>query len=177
MNKSEILWLNEGYQIFAIEGPNGIKIERLAKRIERNKSAFYYYFATTEIFVIKLTEQHLAKCNDLATKINHTKNIEDLVKVLYSHKTDLLFNRQLRIHRENSLFEKCFIKTNQIVGDSIMPLWSQTIGLNDNSNLSRLVLKLSVENFFLRLTENTISPNWIRDYFNEMKQLIRKLKS
>ena len=44
----EQLWITLGYNIFALEGINGLKIERLAKMAGKNKSSFYHFFVDTK---------------------------------------------------------------------------------------------------------------------------------
>ncbi len=51
-------WINAGYQIFAYEGPNGLKVERLAKAVGKNKSSFYHLFGDLEIFIDHLLKHH-----------------------------------------------------------------------------------------------------------------------
>ncbi|HAS39548.1 MAG TPA: TetR/AcrR family transcriptional regulator [Microscillaceae bacterium] len=176
MSKTEDIWLDEGYLLFSLEGPKGVKIERLAKRLQRNKSAFYYFFGTAEIFTSQLLEQHLAKTGVMSEKMREATTLEALTEILIHHKTDLLFNKQLRVNRENPAFEACFHKTNEFVGDAFLPVWSTIIGLKEDSDLARLVLKLSVENFFLKITNETFHPNWLKDYFNDFRFVIKKIK-
>ncbi|OJJ15360.1 hypothetical protein BKI52_38755 [marine bacterium AO1-C] len=176
MSKTEALWLNEGYLIFALEGPKGVKIERLAKRLQRNKSAFYYFFSTAEIFTDMLLDHHLANASAMAEKMKEATTLETLTDILIAHKTDLLFNKQLRVNRETPAFEACFNKTNESVGDAFTPIWSTIIGLEEDSDLARLVLKLSVENFFLKITPETFYPDWLKGYFNDFKFLIKNIK-
>jgi len=176
MVKSEKIWINEGYLVFAKKGPEANKIERLAKSLGRNKSSFYYYFATQDIFTGELVSSHLIRIRLMAEKIQKIIKREDLIKILLQHHIDLLFNKQLRIHRINSQFENCVVKTNELVRDAIMPIWKNIIGLQNQPYLARLVLRLSAENFFLRITEDNFNALWLQNYFNELAQLIRELK-
>lgn len=166
-------WINSGYQIFAMEGPGGLKVERLARIIGKNKSSFYHLFSGLEIFTTALLEHHLKQAFIMAEKESNCKNRDELIEVIVTHKIDLLFNRQLRIHRDNQNFENCFLKTNQITGQSIIGIWSEIIGLKNNSHLAELVFRLSLENFFLQITEETINTNWLNAYFDEINKLIR----
>ncbi len=132
-NKTQIPWIQKGYQIFAYEGPNGLRIERLSKEIGKNKSSFYHHFADLEIFIGILLRQHLDQGEVITDKEARCVSLEDLVDVLTEHKVDLLFSRQLRIHRESTAFEACFVKTNEITVPAIIRIWSDIIELKDDS--------------------------------------------
>ncbi len=166
-------WIIAGYQIFAYEGPTGLKIERLSKKISKNKSSFYHLFTDVEIFTDYLLKYHLEQAEIIAEKESNCLSKEELIDVLIEHKIDLLFNRQLRIHRENRNFEACFSKTSEMTVKSIIGIWSEIIDLKSNSYLAELVFKLSLENFFLQITDETINHNWLNNYFDELRMLVR----
>lgn len=52
-------WIEAGYEIFAEDGPNGLKVEHIAKKINISKSSFYHLFVDMELFQEKLLEYHL----------------------------------------------------------------------------------------------------------------------
>lgn len=68
------------------------------------------------------------------------------------------------------------IKVNEISLPSIIPIWSDIIGLRDNSYLAGLVLQLSLENFFLQIIDEILNPNWLNQYFENIKDLVRQFK-
>ncbi|MEL6538392.1 MAG: hypothetical protein AAFQ98_23425 [Bacteroidota bacterium] len=177
MNEARHLWLEKGYLLFALEGPGGIRVSRMAKELARNKSAFYHYFATTEIFISHLLDHHLVQAKGMSAQMLQCQHLDDLVETMIAHKTDLLFNRQLRVHRHHAEFETYFTQTNSFVGDSIMPVWSKIIDLENNPALARLVLQLSVENFFLKATQEAFQPDWLKEYFLNVRALVREFKA
>lgn len=173
MKKAQQVWIEKGYQVFAYEGPQGLKIERLAKDIGKNKSSFYHYFANLEIFISELLPYHFEQAKIMATKEAQCTSRKEFIAVILEHKLDLLFNRQLRIHRENPEFETCFIKINHLSTPAMIGIWSKIIGLQDNSYLAELVLRLSLENFFLQITDETLNTTWLNEYLNQLQTLIR----
>ncbi len=100
-------WIETGYQTFALEGPKGLKVERISKAVGKNKSSFYHHFADLEVFTSLLLEHHIEQSKMVAAKESDCSDIEELIDVLILYKIDLLFNRQLRINRENIEFKKC----------------------------------------------------------------------
>jgi AcrR family transcriptional regulator len=176
MSKEQI-WIEAGYKSFAIEGAQNVRIEKLARAVNRNKSSFYHFFADLEVFTARLLEEHLSQAKILSKKEAEAQNEAELVDILLDHKIDLLFNRQLRIHRENEVFQDCFAKTNEISIPGFVPIWRKIIGLPENAQLAELVLIFSMENFFLQITEETLNKVWLSNYFKNIKSMVEQFQS
>lgn len=174
--KKENIWIEKGYETFAKDGPKGLMIERLSKSVGKNKSSFYHYFSDLEIFICKLLDYHISIVKIIAEKEAAASNETELIEVFVAHKTDLLFNRQLRVNRENNDFQSCFLKTNEISKPAILPIWKKIIGLNENHYLAEMVFVLSIENFFLQITDETLNKIWLVKYFDTIKALVGQLK-
>ncbi len=170
-------WLQQGYTTFAHHGPEALKVERLARAVGKSKSSFYHYFADPEGFQESLLHHHLEQARLIAKKEAACQSLDDLVGVLLEHKTDLLFNRQLRVHRSHPAFERCFEATTELTVSAILPVWGRIIGLKDQSYLAALVLQLSLENFYIQLTPDTLNRAWLLDYFVELQHLVRSFQA
>ena len=108
MTENKDIWIKTGYEIFALAGENGLKIEVLAKKVGISKSSFYHHFADLEIFVEHLLKSHLIQSEAMADKEKNAKNIDpELINILVEHKLDLLFNRQLRINQQRQHYHPC----------------------------------------------------------------------
>ena len=175
MSKEQI-WIEAGYKTFAFEGPKALRIERLAKTVQKNKSSFYHFFSDLEVFTKRLLDFHLIQTKVMSNKESNAQDQTELTQIFLEHKLDLLFNRQLRIHRDNSDFENCFIKTNEISLPGFMPIWKKVIDLNENNYLAHLVLMLSIENFFLQITDETLNSDWIDAYFDKIRAMVKLFK-
>jgi len=175
MNKEQI-WIEAGYRTFAFEGPKTLRIEKLAKTVQKNKSSFYHFFSDIEVFTERLLDFHLIQAKIMGNKESKAQTELELTQIMLEHKLDLLFNRQLRIHRDNSAFQACFVKTNEISLPGFMPIWKKVIDLNENSPLAQLVLMLSIENFFLQITDKTLNSNWIAAYFDKIREMVKLFK-
>lgn len=176
MNKTILPWIEVGYKAFAYGGPQSLKIQPLASQVGKNKSSFYHLFADLEVFTSMLLSYHLAQADLLAQKEAASKSMDEIIEVLIHHKTDLLFNRQLQIHRENQEFEKVFCKTNETTAAAIIGVWAQMLNLEDDSYLAGLVLKLSLENFYLQITDETLNRPWLETYMENLKELVKAFK-
>lgn len=167
-------WILAGYEIFAKEGPAGLKVEVMARRVGKNKSSFYHYFADIEVFTAHMLKYHLERSEYIAELESQcTTVVPELLQVLVAHKQDLLFNRQLRVHRDVSAYRDCFEKSSSDVGEAILPIWSEAIGLSDNSHLAMMVLQLSLENFYLQITDKTLTVEWLTDYVQGLKRMVQ----
>ncbi|SHO64921.1 TetR/AcrR family transcriptional regulator [Algoriphagus zhangzhouensis] len=175
MKEIEKIWIEIGYKAFAMDGPNGIKIERISKEVGKNKSSFYHLFADLEIFTSQLLSYHIEQSKIVTGKEAKCTGLDDLIEVLVEHKIDLLFNRQLRINRENSEFKNCFQTVNEMTISAIIPLWNKLLSIEENLPLNELVLKISLENFFLQITDETINKEWLQEYFKGLKNLVSKV--
>ena len=99
-SKITIPWLEVGYTIFSNEGPNGLKVEVLAREVGKSKSSFYHCFADLDIFVDELLCFHVVKSTEIFNRVKLCENVvPDVFEVLYDFKEDAFFNRQLRINR------------------------------------------------------------------------------
>lgn len=176
LTETQLPWIRAGYAVFAKEGPVGLKVERLSRIVKKNKSSFYHFFADLDCFTDDLLIFHLARVEIIGEKERACNDMPELIEVIVEHKEDLLFNRQLRVHRQIKSFEECFIKTNQQIAGAIMVLWAEALGLPPHSYLAKLVLTLSLENFYLQITEETLNSEWLNQYFNQLKQLVKEFK-
>jgi len=144
-NDNKQPWILVGYHLFAQEGPKGLKIEVIARQVNKSKSSFYHHFADLEVFTQILLEHHLERAKIIVNKERLCKNVvPDLLHLLVEVKPNLLFNRQLRINRNISYYNQCFEKASREVGETILGIWAEALNLGNDSNLAHMVLNLSL---------------------------------
>jgi AcrR family transcriptional regulator len=166
-------WILVGYNMFSEEGPRGLKVEVIARKVGKSKSSFYHHFADMEVFTEALLNYHLERAIVISEMEKRCKNVvPDLLNVLIEVKEDLLFNRQLRINRQNPAFKICFEKSSKEVGEAILGIWAEMLGLSENSHLAQIVLNLSLENFYLQITEDTLTYEWLINYVDDLKKMV-----
>ena len=171
-------WILAAYRLFAQEGPKGLKIEVLAREVGKSKSSFYHHFADLEVFTERLLGYHLERAKLIAQQEAACRNVvPELVNVLLAVKQDLLFNRQLRVHRSIPVFRQCFEAASEKVSGAIAHIWADMLGLADDSALAQTVLKLSFENFCLQITEETLTHDWLLRYLQELREMVRALQN
>ncbi len=166
------IWIEMGYEMFAMSGQQGLKIERLARKVGISKSSFYHHFADIDIFIDCLLDYHLQQSFAIARKEEKCQNIDpQLIHILLEHKIDLLFNRQLRIQREKKIFDEILIKSNQIVTNSFVKIWVKDLNLKLNKKQLEGIFELALENFYLQITLDNLNPIWLSNYFSNLKKI------
>jgi AcrR family transcriptional regulator len=167
------IWIEIGYGIFAREGPAGLRIEYIARSIGKSKSSFYHHFADLEIFKDLLLDQHLHHAAEIAHRMQQCERLEpDMLNLLVAVKEDILFQRQLRIHRADPVYRRCIERAHGPIEEALLGLWSQAIGLEGRLQLARAMLSLVVDNFYLRVTADTLDQDWLRGYLEEIRGMV-----
>jgi len=177
MQQSKAIWITTGYQIFALQGEEALKIESLAKKVGVSKSSFYHHFADLEVFVEALLQFHLAQSHIIAQKEQQAKTVApDLITILVTHKIDLLFNRQLRIHQNKPHYLATLNASNKIVGDAFTQVWIQDLQLKLSPQQLEGIFSLALHNFYLQINESNLTYEWLATYFAELKKIARSFE-
>ena len=175
-SKIKIPWLEVGYTIFSNEGPKALKIEALSREVGKSKSSFYHCFADLDLFIDELLDYHEEKSLVIFNKIKHCENvIPDVFEVLLESKEDAFFNRQLRVNRHVEEYKTCFQKAHKPIEDALLEFWPEAIGLEDKPHLAKMILTLTVDNFYLRLTDETFTDNGLTSYLNEIIAIAKEI--
>lgn len=178
MKRIEQPWILTGYSLFSKEGPKGLTVEGLARLVGKSKSSFYHHFADLEVFTELLLAYHLNRTSLIAEQERQCRNvIPDLLNLLLTVKENLLFDRQLRIHRNVPAFKHCFDKSTSEVSKAVSGIFADMLGLTHNSDLAHKLLTLSLENFYLQITEETLTYDWLVNYMNELKAMVKAFQA
>jgi AcrR family transcriptional regulator len=170
-------WILCGYNIFSKDGPKGLKIEVIARAVNKSKSSFYHHFADLEVFTEKLLQYHLERIKLIFEKERQCKNVvPELLILLIEVKEDLFFNRQLRVNRNVKIYKDCFEKSSKKAVSAIVGIWAAALGLKNNSTLADMILSLSLENFFLQITEETLTYEWLADYVTNLQMMVKEFE-
>lgn len=170
-NLKELPWLEAGYEVFALNGPESLKIEVLAKTVGISKSSFYHHFADLEVFKTALLDLHLDAVAIITEKEKACKSlIPDLLTVFLAHKTDLLFHRQLRINRSKSGYSQYLNKAETIMGFVFIDLVINALRLQKSTQIIELIYDLAIESFFVSVTPENFNETWLTSYFQSMEK-------
>jgi len=171
-------WIEAGYLIFAKEGLTGLKIEVISRQVKKSKSSFYHYFADMEIYLDLLLEYHIEQALRITEELKKDCiTTEDILELIIKHKNDIFFHKQLRIYRANNLFKSCFEKAYNHISDAFLEFWTREVGLSNSKQISKELLDLIEENFYLSITENSFSYSWLFNYMNNIRYLVNNIKN
>lgn len=177
MTDKRQIWIVKGYQIFADFGEKGLKIEQLSKVVGISKSSFYHHFGDLDMFLEKILQHHLDKAAIIAEKERRAEKINpDLINILIEHKTDLLFNRQLRIYANQTNFNDILIKSGKIIGTDFIKLWLNDTKLNLTPQQAAGIFELAMENFFLQINPDNLNKSWLENYFDNLTRIARNFE-
>jgi hypothetical protein len=95
---------------------------------------------------------------------------------LVEHKTDLLFNRQLRFNQQKETFKKALVKSNQSIGNEFVILWAKEHKLSLSQKQLESLFELALENFFLQINEDNLNFTWLYDYFNKLGKIAQEFQ-
>jgi AcrR family transcriptional regulator len=177
IKKEQQCWIETGYLLFALKGPDALKVEVLAKETGVSKSSFYYHFVDVDTFIDTLLVYHVQQVKLLSEAERACQNFNPAIfEVMVKHKVDLLFNRQLRVKRAEERYEKCLHTCTQVAGDSFFTLWSKDLNLPLDMQQLASIYYLALENFFLRITFENFTMEWLIEYFAELKNVLHEIQ-
>lgn len=176
MKEHKLIWIEVGYKTVAMNGFENLKIEKLSKSIGISKSSFYHLFIDLENYILHLLQYHMEKCHSLAENESKARFIDpDLIDILIDYKLDLMFNRQIRIHRDNPKFTESLIMIDEMVSIPFINVWKTDLDLKlDQAKLNGL-FSLALENFFLQISFENLEKKWLTNYFSNLKSLIQSI--
>lgn len=172
MTNSRDIWIQVGYEAFAADGPGGLKIEAMARRAGISKSSFYHHFADLDIFTDCLLTEHLRHNHLMAQKEQQATCIApDLVQILADHRTDLLFHKQLRVHRNHPPFLQTLQQADLITGSAFALVWVRELNLRMSDRQLSAFFELALENFYLQIHADNLHVAWLTAYFAQLKRI------
>lgn len=168
------VWLQHGYDLFAESGPTGLKVEVLARNVGKSKSSFYHHFSDVEGFVTLLLKMHISRANTLAERLQQAGTQEaDLVLLFVEFKADIIFQRQLRVHRHLPDFLTCFTEAQTAIESPMVTVLADALELSDSKPAVRTLFQFALENFLMRITSAHFTEAWLTAYFQEFHQLLK----
>lgn len=169
-------WLELAYELFARDGVNAIKVERLAHLLNLNKSGFYHYFGDRQQFMSELFRYHIRVARQMALEIPGCQKIDpDFFLLVVKYKECLLFQGQLlrtSNHRNNGAI---FLEVTGILDRPFLPLWSKYIHRENNAETALKYFNLFRDSFYARANYDNISYLFLHDLLTESEAVIRAM--
>jgi AcrR family transcriptional regulator len=169
-------WLEAGYEMFAVEGSQALKVERLARLLNLNKSGFYHHFGSPKQFQIELFKYHGRVARQMALEIPECKKIDpDFFVLIVKYKWCFLFQGQLLRRSNFANYEATFLEVTNILDRPLLPLWCQHIRREDNMDTILKYFNLFRDQFYARANGENMSYMFLHNLFTESEGVIKEI--
>lgn len=175
MTQSRIdIWIKTGYQLLGTEGIEGIKIERLAKILNLNKSGFYYYFGTLDSFVKKLIEYHVDMAKTVAGEIAICNNIDpDLLLLVIKHKIFFLVESQLLVKNRHGILN--LDEAGKVINGGLLLVGSKITGVSNDPRVSPALLSMIRHLLYARIDERNLTYEFLHQLSVEAEEVFAQI--
>jgi len=174
-NNSEHTWIEAGYEQFAVEGLEGIQVERLARITGLNKSGYYHYFGDRDTFLEKLMEYHLHFAESYISELKQIKDFDpEYIELLIKYHTRLMFTNQLVRNRHDKLMVKTLARVNEMIDPVLSKLFADFIGHQDHLEFSTKYYNQVRYMFHAQITPDRMTYTFLRDFLYEAREVIQR---
>ena len=173
--KNSSVWTEAGYTLFAEEGIEGIQVERIARILQLNKSAFYHYFGDIAGYCEQLIKLHKTKADLYLADIAKIKSIDpDYFMTLVKHKVPCMFHLQLIRSKDNPLFYKTAENIDHQEDILIGELWSDYLGFHDPGLAIRYFIIVR-DMLYARVNFKNFDYHFLRNLITEARAAMQQV--
>jgi AcrR family transcriptional regulator len=167
------VWIENGYEHFALCGPDNLSINKLSKAIGFSRASFYHHFGDIDVFIEDLLSHHwqIALQFNKLGKENCTKLFPDLYDILEQNPIPLQFSLQLFHHRSYPAYNYLFLKTYQATAKSFaLKLFKKHYNLTQPANEVYLLWLTLGEAWYSRLDIQDLTSDTLQKHSEEILQ-------
>jgi AcrR family transcriptional regulator len=177
MSKLKIdAWIKAGYKLLGKEGVDGVKVERLARILQLNKSGFYHYFGSMKIYLKNLLEYHVEMAKVIAPEIATCENLDpDLLLLMIKHKGFFLVESQLLLKSKPAYFGADADESGKIINKELLPLWRKDTQLPADSAVALSYLNIILHFFYARINSENLSYQYLHSLTFETEEVLNKV--
>lgn len=177
MSKLKIeAWIKAGYKLLGREGMEGIKVERLARTLQLNKSGFYHYFGSMKVYLRSLLQYHAELAKMIATEIAACENLDpDLLLLMIKHKGFFLVESQLLLKSKDAYFSAEAEEASKIINKELVPLWRKETQLPEDSAVALSYLNIILHFFYARINSDNLSYQYLHALTFETEEVLNKV--
>jgi AcrR family transcriptional regulator len=170
-------WIEAGYEVFAMEGPEGVQIEKLARKIGVNKSGFYHHFGDRDVFFLKLIDYHYIRNEEFFKELSETQQFDpDVISLIVKYKSISFFQSQLRKHMDNPIYSSAFTKVKKRNEKAYVTRWSEYLKIDENPDLALELWDIVRDLYFIRLNNDKLNFESIQILVKEVYEIVQALK-
>jgi len=169
------IWLEKGYELFALLGPHTITINKIAKEINQTRTSFYYYFNNLADFNNELIHIHVNLHDEY---VNRGKKVckqyrPDIFQLISEFPLGLKFHRQLFNHRSNPLYNFTYMRCNEKSAETfVIELFKKYYKLDTDKSTLKLIHESLLDAWFSRLDINNLSAENIMKISDDIMESI-----
>jgi AcrR family transcriptional regulator len=176
--KSYNTWIRAGYKLFALEGPEGIQIERLARILDLNKSGFYHYFGSHETYFEHLMQHHVQNVDHMMEIVQSIQHFTpEFALLLADHSIPVLAQKQLQRACHIPLFANTYVEVNKKIDSIVLSQWADFIEIPNNPTLALRYLVFVRDLFYARVTPATLNFEFVYNFGIEAKEICDGFKA
>lgn len=177
MSKFKIdVWIKAGYRLLGKEGIEGIKVERLARILQLNKSGFYHYFGSMKVYLKNLLDYHVELAKLIAPEIAACENLDpDLLMLMIKHKGFFLVESQLLLKSKGGPFSTEADEASRIINTELLPLWRKDTQLPEDSAVALSYLNIILHFFYARINSDNLSYQYLHALTFETEEVLNKV--
>ena len=178
-DKTRQLWIEKGYEHFALYGPNNLSVNKLSKEVGSARASFYHHFGDLDIFIEELLDLHWEICQQFNSIGEEECKVlyPDLYILLSQNIIPLKFNRQLFINRNVPAYNYLFIKSyNETAKIFTLKLFSTQFDFKNNEDTFDLWVTVG-ESWYSRLDMNDLSAERIEQLSKDVMNSVLKFMS
>ena len=177
MSKLKIeAWIKTGYKLLGKEGIEGMKVERLARTLQLNKSGFYHYFGSMKVFLKSLLQYHVELARVIAIEIAACEKLDpDLLLLMIKHKGFFLVESQLLLKSKIPYLTEEANEASKIINTELLPLWRKDTQLPEDSAVALSYLNIILHFFYARINSENLSYQYLHALTYETEAVLNKV--
>ena len=178
MNRSKTSekWIKAGYELFASQGLDGVRVERVARMLGLNKSGFYHYFVDLDNFSRQLIQHHSTAFDAFLEDVGQCQNIDpEYISVLIKHKITIMGQIHLVGDRGSRLLNGTHKALDDKIDFAILDIWADHIQLPNNLSLALEYHKLVRDAFYSRVNLENFNYEYLHTLAEETKGIVAKM--
>jgi len=177
MSKLKIdAWIKAGYKLLGKEGVDGVKVERLARILQLNKSGFYHYFGSMKTYLKNLLQYHVELSKVIAEEISGCENLDpDVLHLMIKHKGFFLVESQLLLKSKPAYFSSEVDEASKIINKELLPLWRKETQLPEDSAVALSYLNMILHFFYARVNSDNLTYQFLHSLTLETEEVLNKV--
>ena len=169
-------WLEAGYELFGMYGPNDFKVEKLASLVGQNKSGFYHYFLDRESFFVELLKYHEQNSIQFVYEITDLDQfLPGFIDIIIRYQAGVLVQLQLRRNQQIAYFKNCYLSVKKRSDAAHLTLWSNYLEIDD-PGLALDLYDIATDSIIARMKSNQLNFDFLLGIYEGMRKTVKRLK-